>query len=409
MNNGEYSKVISLLENSINISENLSNYQILAECYRCEGRKEALPYYKKALEYDNGKNHIHILHQMGLCYIYIENNLKMALETFLEIEDKKPTFLVYYIIGYCYYEFNQLNKALLYANKSFAIKETKEVVLLITYCLSEMRKVEECRKFLNDMAKKHPDYYLSVLSAGNLAERDKLKESFIISSMPKSGTVYICSILSSLLKYPLFNLQLLHKEGVSQNLIQYIAGGGVMGNGHISPETFGFEYFRKHSFNKFIVHTRDPRQTAVSWFYFLEKVRGNYGARPIIKQMVPDSYFSWNINKKKEYLLFNLFEQWYSMPASWYNYHIDNPDVNILFTSFEKMKNDRAEFFLQIIEFIDASYPNIDFELEPEIARNHHRKGSLDEWRGFWSAEQKKVMNEIINQAVGAFFKWEGF
>lgn len=406
---GEYSEVISIFEKSMNEPENISDILALAECYRCENKKEALTFFKKALLLDNGEKRIHILHQMGLCYIYIENDIKMALNTFLEIEDKKPSFLVYYIIGYCYYEFKEIEKALFYAEKSFSIEETKEATLLIFYCLTELNKRDRYSKFGNYIAKKYPSYYLSILSAENLIKRDCQKNSFIICSMPKSGTVYIASTLSSLLSRPLFNLMLRQREGLMENLIQNVAKGGVMGNGHISPCTCGFEYFQKYSIDKFIVHTRDPRQTAVSWFFFLEKVKNNYGARPILKQMLPEVYFNWNVETKKEYLVSNLFKQWYSMPEDWYIYQNSHSNANILFTTFEEMRNDSEAFFRQAIEFIGESAEGIDLKSEPEIAKNHHRKGSSNEWHEFWTEDQQRAMHDIIESKVGAFYKWDGF
>lgn len=210
-----------------------------------------------------------------------------------------------------------------------------------------------------------------------------------IATLPKSGSIYIWSAIQATINAPTFTTAMPHSlldERLVDDLLGAFAKGGMISQHHLPASTHNLEMFRKHGIGKVIVHLRDPRQAAVSWWHYGIKIGLTKGTLT---------------GADRDQLLWSSYVE----PAiAWINGWVDAKDIDVHFSTQEDMAGNERAHITKMMQFIGLPAENL--VLPSKSDKVHFRTGRKDEWRTFFQPEMLARMRSAIRSDVAARFGW---
>lgn len=235
--------------------------------------------------------------------------------------------------------------------------------------------------------------------------------SILVSTLPKSGSMYI--IATMIYQYRLHPV-LTGEHGfpyspLNNAQMKDFAIGSSIDQGHYMPSVKNLTLLKKYHINKIVVHFRDPRQTLVSWVYYLDKYHQTRNVFETQDIDIPLDYFEKSFAEKMEIMIKLYYSYFIEFIDKWLIYSkegIDTWGIEVLFTEFKKMKADPEDFFDDIRRFYGMQPVGFDHHNSPAAAHSHDRKGELDEWQQVLTAEQIRRTSALITDEMSQRFGW---
>ncbi len=230
------------------------------------------------------------------------------------------------------------------------------------------------------------------------AAKERNLPPVLLATLPKSGSVFLWTTLQKSLNMPHFGIALSSGKGPTQEMVvpklaEVFSEGGFVTIGHIEPSDENVNILKKNGLKRLIVHFRDPRQAAVSWWYYNTKI----GMRRD----------TWHNHSDVEAWLWENFvkpaAQWIN---GWLNRADHDPDLDIFVSTQESMAGHETDHVEKIVDFLGIPRDQLDLEIAEKSEEMHFRKGDKNEWLTFFSDDFKRRSLSVIPNELAARFGW---
>ncbi|XP_033728428.1 sulfotransferase 1C4-like [Pecten maximus] len=172
--------------------------------------------------------------------------------------------------------------------------------------------------------------------------------------------------------------------------------------------------FVKEKKCKIVYIYRNPKDTAVSMQSFF-------------KRLDMDNFKGYNGKWEHFFEIFTTkelhYNSWFEHVKSWLDFKKDNPDIPMLFLSFEDMKKDLRSCVLKMAEFLGAkqdpefldevankcqfsamSKAKRSNEKETSLSRDgsnpFYRKGDVGDWKNWFTVAQNEMYDEVLKEKM---------
>ena len=227
----------------------------------------------------------------------------------------------------------------------------------------------------------------------------------LLNTFPRSGSIFIYTTLYNNLNYQTGRIASgrFYNVWLREDLIRNLLGTKHVVQEHINASVDNLVMLEQY-FPKFVLNLRDPRQTMLSWYYFVEAKNQAYLHLWADVIFIPFQYCHWTFEEKIDWQI----ENYLPLAVKWIQdwcVAIDSGKMQILVTRFEDMCDDPQAFFQKIADFYDL--PVKEFII-PEFCpgKLHQRLGEKREWERVYNDKQKKRISEIIPPELLERFGW---
>ena len=260
-------------------------------------------------------------------------------------------------------------------------------------------------------------------SAEILEENRPENPGIFLSTIPKSGSVYLWQAISGGLGRPMCRAsalywpedRLLHPRFGFDNLTR-VAAGKCVAHAHLDASRQNMLILNRY-LDRIWVHVRDPRMATLEWAHHLLGLRetGLLDLQDCSDPALPEDYFSMPWRAQICYCVDHHLPACIRWLESWLDARqTDWFKTKILFTRYEDMVADEDAFWARILDFygIDPSRfafkpfrpkPNEDPKLEGEY---HFRNARTDEWRDVFTPHQRNKACGMMPERLLAVFDW---
>ena len=230
----------------------------------------------------------------------------------------------------------------------------------------------------------------------------------LINTVPKSGTVYLYSLLQKGLQMEYWPISLGYfpRDLVDHAKLKALCSkGGRVSGQHLDPSPLNLSILQRY-IKKWVVHIRDPRSVLISWMHHLERLWKI--DRSFLLSIYPspdEKYFSLGWHEKIAWNLDNFLPEVAKWMRSWLRI-VDSGKYDILLTTYDDLIRDERALVSRLLVFYGI--PESAF-LQPDIEKSmqvHYRSGRIDEWRESLSSPQITIANRIVGKDLLERFNW---
>lgn len=236
--------------------------------------------------------------------------------------------------------------------------------------------------------------------------------SIIISTTPKSGTVYIWETLARALRMPILYISVgrFYDDRIVPQWFEDFACGGAVTVTHLPADRENLMFLHYAGIKKVLVHVRDPRQAILSLIHHNEEELKNEKEMVWVASVsnLPLNWAEFEFHEKIDWHIKNTLPRYIDWLDKWIEVEKKREfNFEVCYTFFDELKSTPEELFKKIYDFygIDTRYlPEIK---KPEVGKLHFRKGEKDEWRRVFSPEQIKAATNTIPARFFKRFDWQ--
>ena len=239
--------------------------------------------------------------------------------------------------------------------------------------------------------------------------------AFLLTSLPKSGTVYLQNWIQLMLKNhasrmndpTAINNPSAINIGAStfpedildlSKILDILDRKGV-GMGHFDCSAQNTQIIEELKI-PVIVHTRDPRSSLLSWIHHSRRLIKEGQEVQLLRNTPkpPNALFDESLADIIDWHLDNYLPGQCRWIREWKKYAESNPLIKI--KEFSELKENPLQYIASICKFIGTNEEKI---LQPPNPGDgiHFRKGLIDEWKDIFSKSQKEKAEQVlINFAI---------
>jgi len=220
--------------------------------------------------------------------------------------------------------------------------------------------------------------------------------SILLATLPKSGSLYLWSTIAKSLEAPMFRVALPRgptEDELVPGLVDVFAKGGLCAQQHLSPSPENIEILKARGIKRMLLHIRDPRQATVSWWLYNLRIgasRPRERSRAEIEEHLWSAYFA--------------------PAAKWVTDWIEivdrDPDISIMLSTQEQLSADAPGLVGSILDFFGVPSARYSLDIAAKTDATHFRKGSKDEWLGFFSEDFKRRSTDLVPNDIAERFGW---
>jgi hypothetical protein len=236
--------------------------------------------------------------------------------------------------------------------------------------------------------------------------------SVLISTMPKSGTVYLLNKLSEGLDIEIKTVSLGYfpTDLLNVNEMFHFIKGNKISCEHFDPSAANCMILKSLN-QRIVVHVRDPRQALVSWIHHMDRMF-SLGAITVLLRVCPTppaSYYHESFEKKVDWQIENYLIELVGWAEKWISAVENDASLrgNVLFTSYDELLRDEQSLIQRILCFYGIPEQCYDDQEVKKTMDVHFRKGDPDEWRTVMSEDQQFRVAKLIPSRVSLFFGWQ--
>lgn len=288
-----------------------------------------------------------------------------------------------------------------------AVYPTKKVAQVLGDCYFYEGNLESSVRYFREMMKGGFDLtaYNSIYRA-NYDRRWDLPSIFV-SPLMNSGSTFVEHALARGLGLPMYECSdgnpWPHREVEEDKLRQCVGDRGVTVN-HYFPTDRILQLLERY-YPKAVLHVRDPRQTLLSYVHYCEEV--DVRDELLEKRVLTDDYYVLPLARKIDWQIENHFDSMIRWIEEWTEV-ADRKKIStqLLFTTFETMKDDLHGFFDRILVFYGI--PAARFVQPPgsQVLGLPLRKALKDEWRSQLTEQQCGRVNAMLPDSYCERFGW---
>lgn len=177
---------------------------------------------------------------------------------------------------------------------------------------------------------------------------------------------------------------------------------------HADPNKNNLDLLKQY-LPKLIVHVRDPRDALISWMSYVERHKHHKFTLSLVYPPPPPEYWGWDFERKADWQIDRFYMYCIEWIESWLYAQNPNPELDILFTTFEDMVEDPLGFWKEIVAFYGEDPDSFTEENLKEIYRGqyHFDREDVGIWRDQLTDEQKSRVNSLLSDSVLNYFGWE--
>ncbi|XP_066302478.1 sulfotransferase 6B1-like [Branchiostoma lanceolatum] len=242
-----------------------------------------------------------------------------------------------------------------------------------------------------------------------MANFDLRDDDIAIVAFPKAGTNWMLEIVNKILSaggrtdassddmVGKLEFQYPHEPRPRHVMLQECASPRVILT-HLTPDTAPPGISHPQDNVKVIVVMRNPKDTAVSYFHFEQKLRSLFGRKPIPSW---DEFFQLFLAGKHTY------GSYFDHVLGWWQRH---DDPHFLFLKYEDMKKDLPSAVKTIAEFIQVKLDDASIEsiahactfsnMKAALDNSRYgdravnaRKGLVGDWKTMFTDEQSRLLD----------------
>ncbi len=239
--------------------------------------------------------------------------------------------------------------------------------------------------------------------------RDAALPPILINALPKSASESIWNKLANGLNIAQAHVSigLFPDCLVVPHRVREFGRGGVAAKEHLPATRHNLKTLAAAGVDRVVVHLRDPRQSLLSWAHFLEGDVSKRLLAPIWRKTTPRAGFfrqplatqiDWHIDNYLP-IVIRFMEDWVAVRND------ESSGVSVCFMTFEEFRTDPSGYFDSILDFYAIDRRLFAEDAEAEVI--HLRKGALDEWREFFTADQTDRAWSLIPDALADEFGWQ--
>jgi len=220
--------------------------------------------------------------------------------------------------------------------------------------------------------------------------------SVLLITLPKSGSIFIWKTIASSLQLPMLRVApwaQMMKEIVVPSLLEVFAEGGMTAQHHLAPSKSNIEALKNAQIKKFVLHFRDPRQAAVSWWYYSPRI-GVSRDRERSQQETEDHVWRGYLEPAAEWL------------HGWLEVDEKDSEFEIVLSTHEEMAGQESAHISNLLRQLDVPLDSFNLQLSDRSGETHFRKGAKDEWLDFFSEDFKQRSTKLIPNSLARRFGW---
>lgn len=246
---------------------------------------------------------------------------------------------------------------------------------------------------------------------GGPPQNPDLGPSIVLSTLPKSGSIYQLTLFEKGLGYATRNTSLGYfpRDLADWSKLQEAMRGGAMTQFHLDASPANLQILRVVC-PRLQLHLRDPRQATLSMTHHLRRLWDVHQDLNVLLpvQPVPDrKFFDWDLPTQNDWMIDHYLPGCIQWIGEWLAVaDAQNTGLEVLLTTFEEMIRDEHEFISRTLEFFKIpaarfTHPNLN-----KTMAVHFRQGTPDEWRGVYTESQRARASAAIPSAWKNRFGW---
>jgi len=230
----------------------------------------------------------------------------------------------------------------------------------------------------------------------------------LLNTLPKSGSVYISSKLSTALSVGMLRISQSSFPNDMVNLphLQVFAKGGRISQEHLDATPFNVSRLAKY-LDRWILHIRDPRQTVLSFTHHLNrhKKENSSLAEELFTLDLSEGYFDKSFEQQLDEQLNLFFAASVDWIKKWLEVY-DSGRYDILLTTYDQLIADETILFKNIFDFMEIPTSTINHVELDKTMDVHFRSGDPNEWREVFTEDQIKRATKLIPKEWKERFGW---
>lgn len=233
-------------------------------------------------------------------------------------------------------------------------------------------------------------------SAAQADAIDRGLPSLLLVTLPKSGSIFIWTTFSASLRMPMFRVALtqsLLEETIVPPLLRVFAKGGMTAQHHLYPSAENIAALKDAGLTRFVLHFRDPRQAAVSWWHYQKQI-GAVPNRELSQEEIEAHLWRGYLVPAAEWL-----EGWLAVADG-------DANFDITLSTQEAMAGNEDSHIRMLLDRVGMPREQVDLQLSARSSGTHFRKGAKDEWLGFFSDDFRRRSRNLIPDELAERFGW---
>ncbi len=232
----------------------------------------------------------------------------------------------------------------------------------------------------------------------------------LLITLPKSGSVYLQQVISTLLKVPHIQISLRRfpNDYSLTESIRLFARGGAIAQTHMDASEHNLNALAAAGIRHIHVHVRDPRQATASWAHFYRTRMSGPATHlrylvdphppPGFDDLSHEQQFTWHADH-----FYTACLRWI---AQWMATAERDPRFQITFTDQAQLQSDGLQTIRTILQPFGYVPDSIAGVPEPEPGIGHFRQGSNDEWQEVMPRPAQILMNNLLPGRMIRMFGW---
>lgn len=226
------------------------------------------------------------------------------------------------------------------------------------------------------------------------------EHAFLVTTLPKSGTVYLISFFTDVLGCRWLGDTIFSgtfpDDVLNFRVAEENCYSNSFGAGHFPPSRVNMQVILGMRL-KTVVQIRDPRASLISWIHQAKKLIDNNQPNALLKSYpyCPVEVFGSSLNCILDWHIEHYLPVQCEWLASWISEATKYPEL-LYTSSFEEMASTPLSYFQRVCSFLDKPVDLREQDFPDKHTNAHFRSGKIREFEDVMSSDQIQKCNKIM-------------